>query len=259
MTDAGTVARRALFIILALIIVLPIAGIVTVLIAFSIATRSPDLAKVAHSAEVTNADRAGTALLDDRLDAVVRAAPAPSLLATSIEDRCESGSAFFGQRPSVRCSRSVVRYLGINGAFAVRQQSWDRALKAAGWRSDDAGPTAVPTAPPVTVYYRSAAPDLIQVRLEWTERPRTPDAYRDFDRGSHPPAYAREGYLADQPVDKIAVYQQAYAHNRYVVAVGTVTYYFPTAERPVPTSPPAPSGSSDQRNCFGGHGDCPGG
>jgi hypothetical protein len=253
MTDARTVARRALITVLVLAVVVPIAAVLAArTIAFGLATRPPNLVTVAHSAEVTNADRAVTALLDDRLDSVVRAAPAASVRATSVEDRCESSSAIFSRR--VSCFRSVVRYLGINGALTQRQQTWDRALTAAGWLRNETTPAPAHA----DVSYLSATPGppgplQVQVWIEWTERPGMPAVNNDFDRGRHEPTFGWVN-LTEQPVDKIAVYQQTYPHYQYVVAVRTVAYYYPTTPLPTPTPPP-----DRGPHCFGGHGDCPGG
>ncbi len=59
-------------------------------------TRSPDVAAVARSAPVQAARAEAARLVDERLAAVVAAAPAATPLGRSVEDRCRVDGAFVG-------------------------------------------------------------------------------------------------------------------------------------------------------------------
>jgi hypothetical protein len=244
MTDVRRVAGRTLITVVALAIVLPVAALATVAIWFSIVTRPLDVPKAARAADVTKAHRTTAALVDDRLNAVVAAAPGPSALATSVRDGCgNDGPAFFGQRGSLACSRTVVRYLAVNGDLGTLQRAWEKRLTSAGWRRDESYPAGGPQG----LGYLPPLGDRPQVGINWTERPGPPPTVGD--------PYFDEVKLDDQSVDRTATYQHAYAHYRYVVAVTVSVQYYPMSRAASPTPPPS---LDNVPHCFNGH-DCPGG
>jgi hypothetical protein len=243
MTDVRRVAVRTLLTVVALAIVLPVAALATVAIWFSVVTRPLDVPKAARAPDVTNAHRASAALVDDRLNAVVAAAPGASALATSILDGCRnSGPAFFGQRGFLVCSRTVVRYLAVNGDLVTLQRAWEKRLTSAGWRRDPSQPVGGRFG----LAYLPPLGDRPLVSIKWSERPDPPPPVEG--------AHLVEVKLDDQPVDRPTTYQQAYAHYRYVVEVTYSVQYYPTSA-PSPTPAQSPDNGP---HCFGGH-DCPGG
>jgi hypothetical protein len=256
MTDARRVARRLLITVVVLVVVVPIAAVVAVFVSFEVATRPLDVAKAARAADVTTAHRTVAAFFDDRLDAVIRAAPAASARARSVTNVCESSPSFLGERAGLTCTRAVVRYLGTNGARVTQQRAWEKRMQAAGWLRAE----PLSAADPRGFAYRPAAGDRPPVRIRWTERPGEPEAVRAFDRGSHSPTFGNRVNLDDEPVDTIATYRRAYAHYRYVVAVSIEATYYPVS--PVPSAAPSPAVSHSPAPgpyCIGGDRNCPGG
>jgi hypothetical protein len=244
MTDVRRVARRLFITAVVLAVAVPVAALATVAVWFSVVSRPFDVAEAARAPEVTNAHRITAALVDDRLNSAVAAGPAVSARATSVRDGCEdNGSAFFGERGSLGCTRTVVRYLGVNGDLGTLQRTWEKRLTAAGWRRDRTHSTGDPRG----LAYLSGPDDRLPVRIMWNERPSPPEVIGEPGSG--------EVKFDDQPVDRIATYRQAYARYRYVVAVSMTVYYWPAS--PVPS--PIPSESpGNAPHCFNGH-DCPGG
>jgi site-specific recombinase XerC len=98
--------------------------------------RPPDVAGVARSAEVAEADGVAAALLERRLAVLQALAPWLVAQATFVEDGCgtERKPYAIGQWPPVRCSRSVTRVFGFDGDLAGRARALEQALHAAGWR-----------------------------------------------------------------------------------------------------------------------------
>lgn len=196
-----------------------VAAAALVLVGLHRLTRSPDVAGEARSAPVRAAGEAAARMIDERLAAVVAAAPGGTELGASMQDRCHRDGGLTSVRSYVACSRVVRRYLALDGDRAARQRAWAAALRAAGWTVDggwtDGGA------------YTSAGHGTVRVRMEWTERPAPPPVYRDLDRGKRLPDYDGQVTLAQEPVDLVTMYRQAYARHRHVVAIAMEEHYHP--------------------------------
>jgi len=159
------------------------------------ALRPADVEGDSRSPELRSARAAAIAQQHRALATLFAGAP---VLAESIEDRCDPDVGMGGGRGFTSCFREVVRYVAVDD---------DRGRSSRPWV--DTGQRGV------------------SVRTGWTERPTVPPVGRDFDRGVASPRYDNQVILEERPVDRAAVYREAYGEHRYVVAVTVHTRYYP--------------------------------
>jgi hypothetical protein len=206
---------------LALVVLLVVVLIGIVSYQFHRATTPPDVAAIARSAKVVQADRRAEATVDGQVAAAIQMMPWPAPATTAVEDVCESlPGSFFGQGYGpVRCTRRVTRFLSFDGDLAARSAAWDRALRGAGWTPSGSSGNA-PGVPP-SVEYRDPAG--VALTVVWGERPQLP-LLRPSIRIAHDSD--TQVFRASVPVDADATIREAYAHSRYVVvATGFLAYY----------------------------------
>jgi hypothetical protein len=236
MVTSETGSARFLWIVLKTLGALMVLAIVGVVVLIGIveyhfhqATTPPDVAAIARSPAVAQADLHAAAVIDGRVTSAVGMMPWKTPAVTSVEDVCESEpGSFFGQGDGpVRCDRRVIQFVSFDGDLAARNAAWDRALRGAGWTNTDM-PQVAPSGAPPSVRYRDDAAGA-ELDIVWGERPQPPVLRTLLPVSS---ASAARVYRAGPAVDVDATITGAYSHSRYVAIVSAyLSYYDAAADR----------------------------
>ena len=271
----GWTATAALAVVLALY--------VAVSVAFHHDETPPDVAGIARSQPVADADHLAASATSASLKVV--APPAASWLApgpTTVSDFCEStqGDEFGAGWNPTTCTRTVTAYFFFNGSFPQHLQAWDTALRASGWSgfgdplsetlSDYArishkpgpgepGPTYLATSLPRSgLYVRTdegspTSGQAVDLTFLWAERPQTTPSVADVDGSPVPGAFTAVAWIQKPAATASpdAVESAAFAHYQFV-AVATLTDRYYNAAVPTPT----PSASHAVSGCMTGSKSC---
>lgn len=171
--------------------------------------RHQDVAAIAGSAAVTEADREATATLRTRLAGVL-AAVGPAQ-ATAVTDRCSTLRGKFDNGGRVECYRVVTAYLGTN---APPDASWDQSLRRAGWfNREDRSP---PFGDPPVAYLK---PPVDAVELDWVKQPATPAPQDDGTLATPGAVVDRERRTVDTAM--------FYPRYQYIVTLTVSDRYYP--------------------------------
>jgi hypothetical protein len=200
-----------------LLVVILILGCGSYLVGRSL-DRHQDVAAIAGSTAVIEADREATATLLTRLAGVL-AAVGPAQ-ATAVTDRCSTLPGEFDNGGRVECYRVVTAYLGTSAPPDAR---WDQDLRRAGWSNrQDRSP---PFGDPPLGYLK---PPVDAVELDWVKQPATP-APQDGGTLATPGAVVdRERRTVDPAM--------FYPRYQYIVSLTVSDRYYPL--NPVSTPPP---------------------
>lgn len=164
-----------------------------------------------HTAVVTATDRS--------LATFVGASPHGIKLAASIYDRCLGAPHAIGGKSTIQCQRNDIVYMAFDGDSAALQKAWDKASPPT------AGKIGSRVVRRARSKFGSDQDGNPSVNVVWKIGPTPPKPFIDFERGI--PYQDGKGQLTPEqhPVDVASVYQQAYAHHKYVVEVSVLERY----------------------------------
>jgi hypothetical protein len=245
------VLQRVLIAVVVLIVAVPVVAVVGFSLWWHHVTTGPDVRKEVRTSAFQKQRASTVAILDQDLATFVSTAPRGARMARAVFDTCGRETAFFGERPQMTCNRQVSVYLALDGDLTGLQRTWTESLAAAHWRKGDEQP------PAGYQTYNFEFVESPSVRVVWNTRPKAPEPARGFQNGIPQADSGTRIMLEQQPADLAKVFQDGYAHHRYVVELSTSAQYYPTAPK-APRSP-SPTPSSPWDGCYGGHGNCPGG
>jgi hypothetical protein len=258
-------------------------GVIGLYVALNVYSRHlatpPDVAGIARSQSVVDADRAAVAATSADLKALAPdgaswLAPGPA----GVSDLCVShqNDGFVASWTPTACVRTITAYFFFNGSFERHMQAWDAALRATGWvtigdplslplsyyakyghKPEPGEPslrylaTSLPLSDP---YYRalpgSPAPaQSVDLVFRWAERPQVSPSFADYDETPGPTTVV--AWIQKSTLSPGAVESAAFTRYQFVaVATLTLVYYDLAAHARTPTT------NSGHENCLTGSETC---